>query len=126
MTAPEQLPEYHDEPRVDPVALLHWVRQHCRDLEGFTPGPGFLTELGKLRHDREQAAERVTPVIQALQATGDATLVKNATYRSMLRDRADLERLAAHLLNGPHAAAVLEADGDPVTAAIRLISNGTA
>jgi hypothetical protein len=109
MSAPEQLPEYHDDPVVDPAVLMAWLRQQY---------PNFWGPVEPLR--------AIGQVLQALQAIGDATLIKNDTYRSMLRDRADLERLAAYLLNGPHAAAVLEADGDPVTAAIRLISNGTA
>jgi len=109
MIAPEQLPEYHDDPVVNPAVLMAWLRQQY---------PSFWGPVEPLR--------AIGQVLQALQATGDATLVKNATYRSMLRDRADLERLAAHLLNGPHAAAVLEADGDPVAAAIRLLSDGPA
>jgi hypothetical protein len=63
----------------------------------------------------------VADVIRALQTAGDATLVKNGTYRLMRRDGADVERLAAWLSNRGHADAIVGVGGNPVTAAITVI-----
>lgn len=109
MTLPtgETLPEYDDQhpEGVDIAALHQWVIDH-RSWPG-----GIAIEM-----------QRIRDVLAALQAVGDATLVKNGTYRMLRRDAADIERLAARLSRAGHAALVVESGGNPVTAAITLLS----
>lgn len=60
----------------------------------------------------------IRSVVEALQAVGDATLVRNATYRAMRRDGADVEKLNAWLANHDLAELLVQHDGDAVAAAI--------
>lgn len=119
-TAPtgEPLPDYDDDPGpVNPAALLAWVRRH-RPLA--LPTPHDLNDDNQ-RYVNAGHLDVVRAVLQALQAVGDATLVKNATYRAMRADGAAVERLGAWLIGHDHAGAVVEADGDVVRAAVGLL-----
>ena len=109
LPAGETLPEYDDEhpEGVDINALWSWLIEHRPN--------GWRNTIG-----RDGAAIR--DVLAAVQAVGDATLVKNGTYRAMRRDAADIERLAARLSRAGHAALVVESGGNPVTAAITFLS----
>lgn len=95
----EQLPEYDDpgEQPIDVAKLQAWMR----DRQGWGAPDAFIRD-----------------VLTALQAVGDATLVRNATYRAMRRDGAEVERLSAWLVNHGMAHALMQADGNPVDAAI--------
>ncbi len=64
----------------------------------------------------------IRDVVMALQAVGDATLVKNATYRAMRRDGADIERLTARLANSGHVGVLVEHDGNPVDAVLAVLT----
>lgn len=105
----EKLPDYDDGPAdgVDINALWAWLLQNRPN--------GWRNTIG-----RDGSAIR--DVIAALQAAGDATLVKNATYRAMRRDGTDVERLAAYLANHGHADLLVDRDGNPVTAVIALLT----
>ncbi len=120
LPAGEHLPAYDDEPRVDPAALLEWLRQHHSSSGWAMPlefdEPSRLVVTG-------QQHTLIREVLQALQAVGDAQLVKNATYRAMARDGREVERLSAWLANN-EPLAVVEHMGDPVGAAIALMSGG--
>jgi len=102
----EKLPEYDDGPAdgIDVLKLHRWLVAHRKS--GSSP-----------RYNEALIRE----VLDALQAVGDATLVKNATYRAMRRDGARVERLAAWLANHGEHTAVLDADGDPVEGAITAL-----
>lgn len=65
----------------------------------------------------------VVDVLLAVQAHHDATLVANRTFRVLKRDEASVEWLAAWLANHGKHEAVLLADGDPVNAAIELLTH---
>lgn len=107
----EKLPEYDDGPAdgVDVEALRRWLFEHrpWAHLPGADrPGTG----VGLIRD-----------VLDALQAVGDATLVKNGTYRLMRRDGADIERLTA-LLSRVAPLTLVEYGGNPVDAAIAALT----
>lgn len=103
----ETLPEYDGGPAdgVDIDAMHRWLIEHH--------------EWGTASFGREVKAIRA--VLAALQAVGDATLVKNGTYRMLRGDARDVERLAARLTNAGHAGLLIECGGNPVTAAIALL-----
>lgn len=107
LPAGETLPEYDDQhPEGVDVAVLHrWLvaNRHW----GGVVGRGYPA---------------VSDVLVALQAVGDATLVKNGTYRMLRRDAADVERLAAQLSRAGHSALLVEHGGNPVTAAVALLN----
>lgn len=111
----EKLPSYDDEPAVNAHTLRSWLIEHVP--QRWSDAEGVIAD----------GAEReiITDVIGALQVAGDATTVKNATYRALLRDRAAVERLAAGLTRLGLTAWVLEADGDPITAALQALADGT-
>ena len=99
----EQLPEYDDEPTVDPATLQHWLTANLAQRWGreSVSDPRLTSEMldGMAVYERTVIAD----VLQALQAVGDAQLVKNPTYRAMIKDRADLERIGAALIRAGHA-----------------------
>ena len=106
----EKLPDYADGPAdgVDLHALHRW-----------------LTARAPLRWDSNPAAPNlehslIRDVLAALQAVGDATLVKNETYRAMRRDGVDIEHLTAHLANRGHADLLVLHGGNPVAAIIAV------
>jgi hypothetical protein len=105
----ETLPDYDDQhpEGVDIDAMHRWLKE--RDPDYWTPV-----------NIREQAVIR--GVLAALQAVGDATLVKNQTYRAMRKEGADIERLTARLANRGHAELIIE-HGTPVDAAIAVIAD---
>lgn len=124
MTLPtgERLPGYEDEPQVDAFALRAWLVEHCPNRWGES------TLIGKLPPDALEASaeyERViiTDVIGALLTVGRATIVKNATYRALERDRLAVETLGAGLARLGLNQQVIEADGDPVKAAVQVIDD---
>ena len=102
----EKLPDYDDGPAdgVDVAKMHAWIAAR----------PGWY--LG----DPAPDVNMIRTVLAALQAVGDATLVKNATYRAMRKDGADIERLTAHLANRGHAGLLVECDGNPVAAIIAV------
>jgi hypothetical protein len=107
----EKLPDYDDGPAdgVDTHALHRW-----------------LTARSPLRWDSNPAAlnlehDLIRDVLAALQAVGDATLVKNGTYRMMRRDGADIEALAAYLTREGYAGPLVEHGGNPVKTIIAVI-----
>lgn len=104
----EKLPEYDDGPAdgVDIDALHRWLAGRF---------PDYWTPV----NIREQAIIR--EVLAALQAVGDATLVKNETYRVMRRDGADVEHLAAYLTREGYAGPLVEHGGNPVKTIIAVI-----
>lgn len=113
----ETLPEYDEGPADGPVdidKLRTWLAANRPDSVVGQYGPG-----------REVASQQqravVRDVLAALQAVGDATLVKNPTYRALVRQGQDVERLAAGLHKLGHVEAILEADGDVVKAALATI-----
>lgn len=106
----EKLPDYDDGAAdgADIIRIRDWVSRYgrCRDNLIVSGDPEGV----------------IRDVLAALQAAGDATLVKNETYRAMRRDGADVERLAAHLANHGHADLLVDRDGNPVTAVIALLT----
>lgn len=114
MPGGEQLPQYDDEPSVSPGALLAWLRERRADL---LPVPSGLDDVNRSKVDWAHR-EVVLGVLQALQAVGDATLVKNATYRAMVRDGRDIERIGAALHRIGAVGSLLEHDGDVADTAI--------
>ena len=105
----EKLPDYDDGPAdgVDIDAIHRWLIEH--------------REWGTGAFGREITAIR--SVLAALQAAGDATLIKNGTYRMMRQDGARIERLAAWLSNHGHGESVIEHAGNPVEAAINALKD---
>lgn len=108
----EQLPEYDDEPAVNPVTLLAWLREHASNRWAGCSSP----DCRACSADGHMVAD----VLQALQAVGGAQLVKNATYRAMVRDGRELERLGAAVARTGHAD--LLALRGPVDAAIDVLN----
>ena len=116
----ETLPEYDEGPADGPVDVLKlhaWLTEHDE--------VDWSNEHIGESHNRATADRadrlRIGQVLRALQAVGDATLVKNPTYRALVKQGTDIERLAAGLHKLGQAEAVLEADGDVVTAALKAI-----
>lgn len=111
LPAGESLPEYDDEhpEGVDIEALTAWLRGHRNFRWGYTVDQAIIRD-----------------VLVALQAVGDATLVKNGTYRLMRRDGADIERLSAGLTRLGYAAKIIEYDGSVADAALSVarLANG--
>lgn len=100
MPGGEQLPQYDDEPRVDPAALTAWLARN------------------RPRSTGPWNAADVADVLLALQVAGDATLVKNSLYRAMDRDRRDIERIGATLHRIGAIGSLLEHDGNVADTAI--------
>lgn len=107
LPAGETLPQYDDQhpEGVDIEALHGWLATR-------------LSDYWRIENIRERTIIR--EVLTALQATGDATLVKNETYRMMRRDGADVERLAARL-SRENPALLVECGGNPVTAVLAVL-----
>jgi hypothetical protein len=114
----ETLPEYDDGPSdgADVVAMRHWLRVHYPD-QWDAPKDATAPERSRFEQDRARA---ISLVITALKIVGDATPVKNATYRAMRKEGADIERLSARLANMGHAGAIVE-KGGPINAAIAIL-----
>lgn len=106
LPAGETLPEYDDGPAdgVDIAKMRAWLVEH-RSWGG---SPSMNDPL-------------IREVLAALQAVGDATLIKNGTYRLLRKDAADIERLAARLARG-HIEMLVE-HGHPVDAANAVIAD---
>lgn len=105
LPAGEKLPEYDDQhpEGIDIDALHRWLVGNRQ----------WAGAVGRSPH-------AVRDVLAALQAVGDATLVKNATYRAMRRDGADIERLAAGLTKLGYVAEIVEHHGSPVDTALTI------
>ncbi len=103
----ETLPDYDDSPAdgVDIAKIHQWLI----DNRSWT-GAAY------------REAQLVRDVLAALQAVGDAQLVKNGTYRLMRRDGADIERLAAWLTHNKLGGKIVEHGGSPVDAAIAVLT----
>lgn len=109
LPAGETLPEYDDEhpEGVDLYALRMWLIEHGGS---------------HWQHADQGVQLRIRDVLAALQAVGDATLVKNDTYRAMRRDGVEIERLAAWLANHGFTAALVEHGGNPVSVTITALT----
>lgn len=107
----EKLPDYDDGPAdgVDLHALHRWLL--ARSPLRWDSNPAALN----LEHNL------IRDVLAALQAVGDATLVKNETYRAMRRDGTDIEHLSAYLTREGYAGPLIEHNGNPVTTIIAVI-----
>jgi len=105
----EQLPQYDDEQTVTASAVLALVRQLA---PGRWPAGAALDQTSQ---------QMVLDVLAALQMVGNATLVKNETYRAMRRDGQEIERLAAGLSRNGLTAFLVEHDGNPVSTALTVI-----
>jgi hypothetical protein len=105
----ETLPDYDDQhpEGVDIDALWGWLIKERPN--------GWRNTIGR-------DGSVIRDVLAALQAVGDATLVKNQTYRAMRKEGADIERLTARLANRGHAELIIE-HGTPVDAAIAVIAD---
>lgn len=105
----ETLPDYDDGPAdgVDMMKLAEWLMANRKE-RGWSVYP--------------VDTDTVRDVLAALQAVGDATLVKNDTYRLMRRDGADIERLAAWMSNNGMALLVVEQGGNPAAAAVAALT----
>lgn len=106
MTLPtgETLPQYDGGPTDEPVdidALWRWLIEH---------------------RPNGWDGSAIRDVLAALQAVGDATLVKNQTYRMMRQDGARIERLTAWLASNGYAEVIVQHDGDPVAAAVEALT----
>jgi len=128
----EPLPEYTDDDgHVSLAALLAFLRERVPKRWGqvsLRGGEEIFEPPAELRDGMRghlDMYERiiVQDVLAALSAIGDATVLKNGTYRAMVRDRADLEKLAAYLTNHGHELLFLEHDGRAADAAIELIDD---
>lgn len=110
----ETLPDYDDGPAdgVDIDALWSWLVARRADRWG-PDAPVVI----KISEEKSQ----IRDVLTALQAVGDATLIKNATYRAMRKDGADIEHLAARLANTGRSHLIIECGG-PVGAALAILT----
>lgn len=121
LPAGESLPEYDDEPNADAYAVRDFLvakipsRWGPESLKDGVLGSDALLALGMYERTL------VTDVVGALLTVADATLVKNATYRPMVRDGREIERLAAGLARLGLTDQVVTADGNPVTAALDVL-----
>lgn len=113
----EKLPEYDDGPAdgVDIDALHEWLRLRFPNSWGF---PEHLNDANRAVVERGHRL-LIGQMVAALQAVGDATLVKNGTYRLMRRDGADIERLAA-LLSRVAPLSLVECGGNPVDTVVAI------
>ena len=111
LPAGETLPEYDDGP-ADGVD----IEQMCAWLKTRRGWDGEQVSLAGYR-----ASQTVRDVLAALQAAGDATLVKNATYRAMRREGGDLERIRAWWANNDPATLIGEHDGDAPGATLNAL-----
>jgi len=113
LTTGETLPEYDDpaDSAVDVAKLHAWLASE----RGWYANPWMGDPA---------APKAIADVLAALQAVGNATLVKNATYRAMRRDSADIERLNAWLANNGKAELLVQHDGDAVAAAVTALTIG--
>lgn len=133
----EQLPDYPDDDTpASPAKLLDWLRGREPQRWGIgaaSGADGALTggkilgaspDLISAVAENLGAYERqiIADVLGALAAVSDAQLVKNATYRTMARDRAELEALSAFLANHGYARELVEYDGRPGMAAASVIA----
>jgi hypothetical protein len=123
-TAPtgERLPDYPDDDKAVTVQAVLDLLRRAAPLRWSDP---TLATSGVIRPDSPVANERydreiIADVLAAVQTAGDAQLVKNGTLRALMRDRSEIERLAAYLANHSWARELLEADGNPVDAAIGI------
>jgi hypothetical protein len=109
----EKLPDYDEGPAdgVDIDALHRWLLANRR---GWYAAPNM---------GDPPAPAAIRDVLAALQAVGDATLVKNETYRAFTRDRADVERLSAYLAREGYTGPLVEHGGNPVTTIIAVIGD---
>lgn len=107
----EKLPDY-DGPAdgVDIDQVFAWLKTRRDWNDGQTALTGY------------QAHQTIRDVLAALQVVGDATLVKNATYRAMRKEGADIEHLSARLANTGHSDLIIE-NGGPVGAVIAILDN---
>jgi hypothetical protein len=114
----ETLPDYDDGPSdgADVVAMRQWLRVHYPD-QWDAPKDATAPERSRFEQDRARA---ISLVITALKIVGDATPVKNATYRAMRKEGADIERLSARLANTGHSDLIIE-NGGPVGAALEIL-----
>jgi hypothetical protein len=122
---PDDLPEYDDERHTDAHVIREYLTKRIPDRWGVMSVPDY-NDAHSLQPEQvvklgEYERVIITDVIGALLATGDATLVKNPTYRAMRRDGADVERLAAGLSKLGYTEVVVQADGNPVTAALTIL-----
>jgi hypothetical protein len=103
----ETLPEYDDGPAdgVDVVKMREWLVKY-RSWGG---SPGMNDPL-------------IRDVLAALQAVGDATLVKNPTYRAMRQDGMRIEHLTARLANTGRSGLLVEHGGDPVSVVLAMLA----
>ena len=115
----EQLPDYDDErpEGVDINAVLAWLEERYPGNWG-TPDHFDAVNQAIVRAGHRRA---ISLVLAAFQAIGDATLVKNGTYRMMRQDGNRVERLAARLANTDKAGLLIEHGGDPVSATLAIL-----
>lgn len=133
LPAGESLPEYEDERHTDAHVIQAYLRQHVpgkwgdASLGGTTPAEALHASAEVGDHALAMyERELITDVIGALLATGDATLVKNATYRAMVRDGREIERLAAGLTKAGVVELLVANDGNPVTTALEVVAQARA
>ena len=105
----ETLPGYDEGPAdgVDIDTVWDWLIQHRPN--------GWRNTIGR-------DGSTIRAVLAALQAVGDATLVKNGTYRAMRRDGADVERLGAWFANHGMSRMLVQHDGDAVSTAVTALA----
>lgn len=113
LPAGETLPDYDDQhpEGVDIDALHRWLMERSPNRWG--PDAPVIINMSDER-------AQVRDVLAALQAVGDATLVKNGTYRALRRDAVDIERLAAGLTRLGYVAEIVEHHGSPVDTALTI------
>ena len=121
-TTPDDLPQYDDEPRVDAFKLREWLVTSLAARWG----PESLVAGATMSDEQRGAVEAyerqlIVDVIGALQVVGDATIVKNPTYRALVRDQRQLEQLAATLTRYGFNDEVVRHDGNIVAAAADLL-----
>ena len=133
----EALPDYPDDDTpASPAKLLEWLRGREPKRWGIGAAAaedGALTG-GKILGASPELLSRVASnlgvyerqiiadVLNAVAAVSDAQLVKNGTYRAMVRDRTELEALSAYLANHGYARELVEAEGHAADAAIKVIT----
>lgn len=125
-TPPDDLPQYDDEPQVDADRLQRWLVANLptRWGERSVPDVGDAHSLQPEQRAMLAEYERqiVVDVVGALLTVGDATIVKNPTYRALVRDQRQLEQLAAALTRYGFNDHVVQHDGNVVAAAVDLLA----